>query len=58
MNLYKLKGFLTKEKRTDVVYVIAPSEGIAVQRASQFAKDVKYVNHTKLSRAWDDYFCN
>lgn len=58
MNLYKLEGFLTKEKRTDTIYVVAPSEDNAVQRASQFAKDVKYVNHTKLSHEWGDYFYN
>lgn len=58
MNLYKLQGLLKKEKKQQLIYVVAPDEQNAVERASQFASDVTYVSHTKLARSWDAFFCN
>lgn len=58
MNMYIFNGYLTKEKKYDNIYCIAPNIENAQLRCSKFSSDLVFVSEKKLGPSWDNYNCN
>lgn len=54
MKLFKLKGFLKKEKKVDVIWIISDTKENAILEVEKFANEIEYISEQEVP-AWDNF---